>query len=394
MFFPRHIPAVTCLFLAIAVIARCQNSLAQDAPASDPATIDGATIDPATIDRAGATSRPLLEELNHETQTLFKQVSSSIVRVQLPSGVSVAASGADPLAKYQMIDPSVRHKLEEMLRNAPENVFVRAEIRPSTAASTSPGQTSIADGQQTIVLQLTRFMPNSMGVILDDEQHILVSHFVDKNSVGGPIPLVLADGRFAAATFVASDRPSDLTVLQLQGVKGEPATFTDGKPRAGTFLLVMSLNPAMNRLTVWEGREPDLSALVTIDGKIAGFSKGNQFMSLAASKREVSDLIEHHFVQRAILGVTVEVVPPADPQRGTDEALGAAPALRVDNVIDGSPAQRAGLLKGDLILTFAGEPVGDLAGLATAIANRRGETEMVVLRNGVKQIVKAQLQVP
>ncbi|MDP9172594.1 MAG: S1C family serine protease [Planctomycetota bacterium] len=370
-------------FLASGVLARAQDATTTaDIPSAIHAT------------SSWATTRPLFTELNEETQSLFKQVSSTIVRVQLPAENNIFV-GENPLDKWgSRIDPAARQRLEQMLQHAPASTFVRAEIRPSTTPSVAGANPSSGEGQHIIVLQLTRFVPNSMGIVFDDEQHVLVSRFVDKSAFTGPVPLVLADGRLGQARFVASDRQSDLTVLQLVGVKGTPADLTDAKPPAGTFLLVMSLNPAMNRLAVWEGWEPDVAALVTIDGKIAGFTNAGQYMSAMACHPAVNDLIEHGVVQRAFLGVAIEMVGPGDPQRSADPELGASPALRVRGVINGSAAMRAGLQPGDLILSLAGQSVGDGAAFATAIANRRGETPIAILRNGQKQKLTADLRVP
>jgi S1-C subfamily serine protease len=392
MIFERHI---TIRWLGCVVLTTCAGAIGQAVPQTQPSSNALITTENST---SAPTTRPLFEELNRETQSLFKQVSASVVRVQLPSGNRTVFSADDPLAKWgARLDPQMRQRLDEMLRRSPENIFVRTDIHPTTSPSTNESPFNSAganDGPHIYLLQLNRFTPNSIGVVIDDEQHILVSRFVDKSAFSGPVPLVFPDGRLATANFVASDRQSDLTVLKLQGVKGTPATFSEDMPPGGTLLLVMSLNPAMNRLAVWEGWEPDIAALVNIDGKIAGFSKGGQFMSASASQPAVHDLITHGFVQRAVLGVVVQVVEMNDPQRAADTTLGSSPALRVRDVVDGSAAQRAGLQKGDLILTFASQSVGDIAALATAIASRRGPTPMTVLREGERQTIRVDLQGP
>jgi S1-C subfamily serine protease len=332
-------------------------------------------------------TRPLLDGLNRETQTLFKEVAGSIVRVQLPLGNRLAGTSDDPRAKWAgRLDPQTRQRLEELHLHAPDNTYHSVEIRSSTAPS--------AGDAGAVILTLSRFVPNAIGLVFDDQQHLLIPHFVDKSAFDGPVPLALGDGRLATATFVGSDRLADLTVLKLQDVKANPAMLSPGKPDPGTLLLIMSLNPAANRLTVWEGWEPDFAAVVNIDGGIAGFTKGGRFFCANAAKPAVAELIDHGWVRRAILGVGVQSVAPNDPQRQEDATLGTTPAIRIDEVIPGSAAQQAGLQPGDLILSLGGEAVGDVPSLAAAIANRRGKTDMTILRAAQRLTLTVDLQVP
>ncbi|MGA2439353.1 MAG: PDZ domain-containing protein [Tepidisphaeraceae bacterium] len=339
------------------------------------------------------TSRPLLDELNHETQTLFKQIAPSIVRVQLPMPTNLSVSPDDPLAKWaNRLDPVSLARLEEIERGSPGTPYLTAEIHPTTIPSST--QPVVQQAPHVIVLRLDRFSPNGIGVVLDDQNRLLIPRYVDQAACQFPIPVSIGDGRWATASFLASDRQADLTLLRINGkVKTKSAMISADAPQAGTLLLVMSLNPAGNRLAVWEGWEPDVSTLVNIDGSIAGFTKGGHFLSAAACAPVVSELIEHGVVRRALLGVVIATVPPDDPERQLNPALGATPALRISHIIPGSPAERAGLQPDDLILKLAGESVGDAPTFAAAIANRRGNTRIDVLRKGQLHVVNVVLQV-
>ncbi len=60
----------------------------------------------------------------------------------------------------------------------------------------------------------------------------------------------------------------------------------------------------------------------------------------------------------------------------------------IGDVVAGMPAEKAGLLKGDSVLSVQGEKVDDFVGLATKIHNRPGlATDIVYLRNGLEQKV-------
>jgi S1-C subfamily serine protease len=337
-------------------------------------------------------TRPLLDQLNRETQSLFKEVAPSIVRVQLPLPTNLVLPPDDPLSKWAgRLDQESLRRLAELQRESPGTSFATAEIRPAAVpASTQPAPEL---SSHFIVLKLDRLTPNGIGIVLDDQNHLLIPRFVDKAACQFPIPVSIGDGRWAEATFVASDPLADLTLLQLKtGIKTKPATISDDNPEPGTLLLVMSLNPAANRLAVWEGWEPDVSTLVNTDGSIAGFTKSGHFLSAAACSPVVQELMAHGYVRRAFLGVVVDAVGSDDPARQQNPTLGATPALKIEQVVPGSAAERAGLQQDDLILSLAGESVGDAQSFAAAIANRRGNTEILLFRNGQKHLVNVVLQ--
>jgi S1-C subfamily serine protease len=56
--------------------------------------------------------------------------------------------------------------------------------------------------------------------------------------------------------------------------------------------------------------------------------------------------------------------------------------VRVDQVVSGSAADRAGVLPGDFVLSLAGEKVIDVPTLSAALATRDGPTEVRLLRSG------------
>jgi S1-C subfamily serine protease len=335
------------------------------------------------------TTRPLLEALNHETQSLFREVAPSIVRVQLPMPTNLTLAPDDPLAKWATkLDPESFRELLEIQHRLPGAQYT-AEIRPTTEPSEPVPQTQPT---HVIVLQIQRFIPNSIGVVLDDSNRVLVPRYVDREACRYPIPVSIGDGRWATAKFLASDGQSNLTLLQLTtAIHAKPATLASNKPDAGTLLLVMSLNPAANRLTVWEGWEPDVAAIINIDGSIAGFTAAGRYLSAAACMPLVADLMHDGVVHRAFLGVVVGAVGPEDPDRQMYPTLGTTPALRIRQVIPGTVAQQAGLSEGDLILSLAGQSVGDGPTFAAAIANRRGNTQMQILRQGQVHLVNVEL---
>jgi S1-C subfamily serine protease len=96
-------------------------------------------------------------------------------------------------------------------------------------------------------------------------------------------------------------------------------------------------------------------------------------------------------VKRATLGVIITQVA-SDDTAGRGKAAGAQHAMRIDQVIAGSAADRAGIRVGDLLLSIAGQATRDIPTLSAAIAARSGPTELQVLRGDEVLSVTVDLQ--
>src|SRR5688572_14319035 len=82
-----------------------------------------------------STSRPNLEQLNRETQSLYRDVKGSVVRVQMPVPQWVLEATANPMAKWEgRLDPDMKQKLEE--RPTASSTIVRVD--PEGTTTTQP----------------------------------------------------------------------------------------------------------------------------------------------------------------------------------------------------------------------------------------------------------------
>ena len=87
---------------------------------------------------------PLLEEINRQTQSLYRDVQAGIVRVQLPvpRWVQEAAANDDPLKRWEKVmDPAVRQKLELQRIQGNQGVPVRITpivLPPTTRPASRP----------------------------------------------------------------------------------------------------------------------------------------------------------------------------------------------------------------------------------------------------------------
>lgn len=346
---------------------------------------------------------PLLDQLSQETQQVHRRVTMSLVSLHLPRPASPAAQVEELFRKWdKQLDPAVKQKLQQELQPEPspgdaEDGDVFSMLRDGELGSSAVlirpfGAGELADQPLRLLMTPQRLTPRTVGVILDERGHVLVPAFVDRDLVGQRTLKVLLDGGTQAdATFVGSDRQTNVTLLRLTKPSGTPADMADRRPADGSLVLVFSPHSNSIYLSVWTGGLNDNGIVVTTNGRIAGFAHGGQFLSSPAVAPIVQQLVEFGEVKRAVLGVRVTEVRPNDPIRQQLPALGRQPAMRVERVYEQSAADKSGLRPGDLILSVAGESVGDLPTFAAAIAARQGPTEMRVLRDGQIITVRVEL---
>jgi hypothetical protein len=377
--------------IALAVVA----SLAPLAAGNDPAA------EPHRL--------PLLEQLTRETQALQREVRKSVLRVQFPPPRWLEADGGreadDPLKKYKDLDPRVREQLERRARRAASaeaeplasaganeagpatRPVSDADVRLSANASViviPPPQRQGAGGSVGGPDPAAAFAPNTVGLVLDDRGHLLVPVYLEPEAAGRlPIRVSEGGGAPAEATFVGSDRQTNLTVLKLSRPAGEPVRLgDDDRPADGSLVLLITPNDGAARLGVWTGPARDYAIVFSIDGRCAGVARLGQFLSGRACRLVAAQIIRHGSVPRATLGVIITQLPRGDPGVPAGAPDGPGATLRADQVIQGSAADAAGIRPGDFLLTLADQPAGDIPSLAAAIAARTGATDVRLLRGG------------
>jgi S1-C subfamily serine protease len=123
------------------------------------------------------------------------------------------------------------------------------------------------------------------------------------------------------------------------------------------------------------------SRIVGINTAVAGAGLGLAVPINATTRRIISALLKDGRVKRAYLGVV------STPIRLTASAVirtGQRAGLRVVEVLAGSPADRAGLKGGDIIMTAGSRPVSNAEGLQKLLfADAIGQPlQISVLRDG------------
>jgi len=419
----RHLitAAAACAIGVTAVVP----TIAQDAaPAPAPA--------PAAPAAAPQAARPALGQLDQELRSLYRDVDAGTVRVHLPAPAVAQLFGPDverfggqhPLRKWeQRLDEDVKRLLppggrpprfrlqevplepDESARRANATTTTQPAEQQQEQAQGGGERDMARDAERAIVRALEdpdgltmMLYPDDPGAefvafVYDDQGHVVLPAYVDQRALGNRPVRVTAGDRQVEATFVGSDKQTNLTVLKLDKPTGSPLRLADEKPAVGSLVLLLASNRRAVDLNVWTGGRDASGVVVTAaDGRVAGVVRSGQMLAGGAVRPVVDQLIKTGTVRRAKLGVKIWDVSPDDPIREHVPALGARPAVRVVEVLPNTPAAAAGLEPNDLILSLAGDPVTDIPSFAAAISDQKGPTELKVIRDGQERTVTVELK--
>lgn len=265
------------------------------------------------------------------------------------------------------------------------------------------------------------------GFIIDPAGYVVTNNHVVGRATD--ITVTLTDGTEFPAELVGSDPRTDLALLKVEADRDLPfvAFAADqGKARVGDWVMAVG-NPFGLGGTVTVGivsaQSRDLQAgpfddflqvdaainqgnsggpLFDMDGNVVGVNSaivspngGSVGLGFAIpttlAQPVIAQLRETGTVVRGWLGVNIQTVTPdlADAL-GLDGATGAL----VSNVMPGSPAQRAGLRQGDVILSFGGAEVETMRDLPRLVADTPvgAGVDLEILRGGGRVTLDAVIE--
>lgn len=269
-------------------------------------------------------------------------------------------------------------------------------------------------GKSVVRLQSRRRLPAS-GLVWSADGLIVTAEHVLEFEEG--IEVGLPDGRTAPASLVGRDPGNDLALLRAEASGLAVADWAQSDlAKVGTLVLAVG-RPYGNGVSAsvgivsqvtgpwrtWRGglldgllmsdvaMFPGFSggALVEASGGLLGVCTSLPIRGVAtavpghAVARAVEMLSTHGRVRRGYLGLSSHPVPlPADLRR--QYALEQAAGLLVVGVEPDSPAGRAGMVLGDVLLALAGQPVENSDDLQALLGPERVGTEakLAVLRGG------------
>jgi serine protease Do len=205
-----------------------------------------------------------------------------------------------------------------------------------------------------------------------------------------PVTLGDSDGLEVGEWVMAIGSPFGLEQTVTVGVVSAKARVLGAGPYDDFIQTDAAINPGNSGgpLVDGEGR------VVGINTAISSRSGGNEGVGFAIpvglAKNILDQLRESGKVERGWLGVGIQDVTP-DLASSLD--LGDATGALVANVTPDSPAARAGLARGDVIVEFAGKPITESHQLPALVADSRiGSTaHLTVLRNGSRQTLDVKI---
>ncbi len=263
------------------------------------------------------------------------------------------------------------------------------------------------------------------GVIVSENGYILTNNHVVKGAE--EIKVVLSDKREFKGKIVGTDPRTDLAVIKINARDLPAAKLGDSsKLKTGDIVLAvgtpfglnstvtLGIVSAVGRSNVGIADFEDFiqtdaainpgnsgGALVNTNGEVVGintaiFSTSGGYMGIGfaipsdMAKSVMDSIIKHGKVIRGWLGVSIQdLTPDIAKSLGIKQQTGAL----VADVVKDSPAEKAGLKRGDVIISLDGKPVEDSTGLRNMVsAAAPGKAvELKILREGKERSVTATL---
>jgi len=266
------------------------------------------------------------------------------------------------------------------------------------------------------------------GVIVDSKRGlVLTNNHVIANAV--QITVTLRDGRHLEAEVVGSDPETDVAVIKIPAEDLSALTTTDSDNlRVGDFVIAIG-NPFGLGQTVTSGIvsalgrsglgiegyedfiQTDASinpgnsggALVNLHGELVGIntaifsqSGGNIGIGFAIpinlALGIMEQLLESGEVKRGFIGVYAQDL---DPDLAEAFGLSKQTGAVINRILEGSPAEKAGLMTGDIVIKIDGKRVRNASDVRNHIGLIRVGEEVTfeILRNGKQKTIKAEIAV-
>jgi S1-C subfamily serine protease len=267
-------------------------------------------------------------------------------------------------------------------------------------------------GKETLSGTGSGFLFSSDGYLMTN------SHVVTQAAL---IKVKLHDGSSHTATLVGEDPDTDLAILKIMPADFKPVKLGDaeilqigqlviaiGNPLGFQHTVTAGVVSALGRtLQSQTGRMMDSmiqtdaalnpgdsgGPLINTDGEVIGVNtatiRGAQGLCFAISintaKDVASQLIRFGKVKRSYLGLVMQQIDLVPKLRAIHE-LTNKQALFISEVAEGSPAQKAGVLSGDILFSFNNQPIETADSLFKQLTEEKiGQFQYIgILRNNYK----------
>jgi serine protease Do len=288
----------------------------------------------------------------------------------------------------------------------------------SSALSELSNQLAIAvasAASSVVAIHARRRIPSS-GIVWRDGVIVSASHTVKRDE---DISVTLPNGEKAPATIAGRDPSTDLVALKFTG-KVDVAPRADTPLRVGALVLAVGrpgrdvtasfgiVSAVAEGWRTWQGSRVDRVArldlaiydgfsggpLLDPSGGVLGVNNSalarGMPMALPTSvvDRVVDELLQRGHVRRPFIGVAIQPVA-LSPALVKRERLAHDTALLLTSIAEGSPAERAGLFVGDVLLQADGKSLRRPIDLLDVLENAGAGAPVSIklLRGGTQSTV-------
>lgn len=271
----------------------------------------------------------------------------------------------------------------------------------STVAGVAETAKKVLPSTVTIVASSGSSSGGGSGVILDNEGHILTNHHVvtlESSNVASTIEVRLSDGTVRTASVVGLDSAADLAVLKINpsGLDLQPITWGDssklvagevvvalGAPYSRTETVTSGVVSNANRVQPADSTGQNYIPMIQVDVPINHGNSGGPLVNLKGelvginaqgqasqdggtadgmafsitsnyAKRISSEIIANGKATHGYLGASVKN-SPADTGSGSSKLISGG--VEIVSVESNSPAAKAGLRAGDVVIEADGHPI-------------------------------------
>ncbi|MET7877298.1 trypsin-like peptidase domain-containing protein [Micromonospora sp. DT68] len=286
----------------------------------------------------------------------------------------------------------------------------------------------IAAAVQDSVVSIATNSGEGSGVVLSADGYVLTNNHVVASAAGDSVQVVFADGKNARAKIVGTDPKTDLAVVKADGVSDlKPATFGDsdamqvgdqvlalGSPLGLQGSVTAGIVSARDRtIRAGDNNQPQdpnqqsqgassISGLLQTDAPINPGNSGGALVNTRGEVIGVNTAIATSGQSTGNIGVGFAI--PSNKAKdvagklqrgekvshpslgvGVNQAEGGGALIA--SVTPGSPAEKAGLQRGDVVTRFGDKPVNDSDDLVGAVqAGKVGDrVEVQFKRNGAEK---------
>lgn len=263
------------------------------------------------------------------------------------------------------------------------------------------------------------------GVIVSADGYLLTNNHVVENA--DELTVTLYDGRTLPAEVVGTDPKSDVAVLKIKaddlipmklGQSSElrlgEVVLAIGNPFGLSHTVTQGIVSALGRARVGIADYEDFiqtdaainpgnsgGALINTRGELVGINtaiasrtggyQGVGFAIPIDMARNIMDsLVQYGYVERGYLGVIIQDVDTKMAEYfGMDRPNGAL----IGDLLDDGPAGKAGLKRGDVVVTFDGKPVTDSAHLRNMVSQTPigKKVELEILRDDRRETLTVEV---